>query len=117
MKGIVSLLTVFLLVTISILWILPLEIYIIKDVSKLFHIEFITALPKEVLFGSLLIIGLLKLNIRSKDIFNTKNKTEEDEDEYGLLGLVKSLITKGVFVLGLLLCWWFSYLAHSWNNF
>jgi Na+/H+ antiporter NhaD/arsenite permease-like protein len=100
---------------ISALAVLPLEVYIIRDISQLYGIDYVVNLPREVLFGVLMLIGLLKISLKDKDIFDKKK--DEDEDEYGIMAGVKSLIKTILFVVVLLMSWMVAYIVHSVNHF
>lgn len=115
-KLFVSLTTMFILIMISALGVLPLEVYIIRDIAKLYHIENIVNLPREIIFGALLLIGLFKINLKDKDLFNN-DKDKEDEDDYGFVSGIKSLFKTVLLVIILLLSWWVAYIVHSVNHF
>jgi hypothetical protein len=100
---------------ISALAVLPLEVYIIRDISQLYGIDYVVNLPREVLFGALMLIGLLKINLKDKDIFDKKK--DEDEDEYGIMAGVKSFIKVILFVVVLLMSWLVAYIVHAVNHF
>ena len=115
MKAFISIFTLVLLMCVSALAILPLEVHIIRDVAELYEVQYVTSLPKEVIFGCLLIIGLLKINIKQKDLF--EKKEDEDEDEYGIMASLKAIFRLIIVVIVLLLSWWFAYIVHSLNHF
>jgi hypothetical protein len=99
---------------ISSLLVLPLEVYIIRDIAQLYHIDFVISLSKEVLFGMLILIALFKINVKDKDLFNKENKDEEDG--YGLIAGIKSILRTILVVVVLLLSWWVAYIVHSVNH-
>ncbi len=119
-KLIVQVVTFFLIITASALLLLPLEVHIITDIAQLYKIDFITSIPKEVMFGILLLIGMLKINIKDKDLFGKKDEEKDvlgAKDEYGIIAGLKSFVKIIVMVIILLLSWWVAYFIHGLNHF
>ena len=106
--------TFFFAILISAIAVLPLEVYIIRDISKLYGVQFILNLPREVIFGSLLIISLLKID--TKELFHDRNKADDD-DEYGIVASIQTILKGAVFVIILLISWWIAYVIHAVNHF
>ena len=109
MKGLFSLLIIFLTILLSMTCILPLEVYIIRDIAHLYKVTWVTGLSKEVIFGSLLLFNIVKSSIKDKDIF------EEDDNEELSAGL-KSAIRLLTITVVLLMSWWFAYIIHALNG-
>ena len=110
MKLIIPVAIMFLIILLSAIAVLPLTVYVIKDVAQLYGVDFIIALSKEILFGTLLILSLVRLTIKEDDVFKAKEK--DDEDEYGLVKGLKTLFTMAIRVLLILLSWGIAYFIH-----
>ena len=114
-KLFVSLASMFIIIMVSAIGILPLEVHIIRDIAQLYKIDYVVNLPNEVIFGILLLIGLFKIKIKKDDLFNKKE--DKDEDEWGVISSIKSLIQMAMLVIILLMSWWVAYIVHSVNHF
>lgn len=88
---------------------LPLEVHVIKDVSLLFKVDFITDISKETLFGILLIIALIKTDA-------TKTTSKDGKHKDDVIGGALSAIGKSLTVsLIILLFWGLAYVVHAVN--
>ncbi|HWY34509.1 MAG TPA: hypothetical protein VNX68_07675 [Nitrosopumilaceae archaeon] len=111
MKALFSLLAVILSVLLSMILILPYEVHVIRDVAQLYHVEFVTALHKEVIFGALILIALIKMKIDDKDLFG---KVDKDEDS--LPSGLKSLLRILACAAAITLSWGVAYMVHGLNG-
>ncbi len=113
-KLVIMLLTMVVGIIISATLVLPFEVYVIRDIAKLYNVDLIINTPKEVLFGIVLIVGIFKINMND---YKDSDKSKKEEDETGILASVMSLLRIAGFALVVLLCWGCAYLVHNLNHF
>lgn len=93
-------------VLISATLILPLSVYVIRDIAYLFKIQMILDISKEAMFGLLIIISILTVKMK-------KSKKKEESDDK-LADLITSMFTGYCeTVLFLLVTWGMAYMIHA----
>jgi hypothetical protein len=104
----IGVIVIFTIMLISAFAILPLEVYIIRDIATLYNVEFITSMSKGVIFGVLIIIGIIKMKV------DTNNKDDDGEDFTDKM--IKPFLNMAKAVILLLFMWFMAYLIHGANH-
>ena len=86
---------------------LPFSVYVIMDIGRLYNVERIMVLPKESLYGLMLILSIVTHKIKHKK----KNEETKDTSD-NFVDLITGFIET---VLVILVVWGFAYIVHAIN--
>jgi hypothetical protein len=92
---------------ISAIIILPFSVYVIMDIAKLFNVERILIIPKEAMFGLMIILSIITTKMK-------KTKKKEGEKEISETG-VDMFVSYIETLLVLLISWGIAYVVHAIN--
>jgi hypothetical protein len=87
----------------SMFFILPLTVHVIRDIAQLYHMDIITSLSNEFIYGFMLIIWIMKTNTK-------RDKIEPEQDiEVLLLNIFKTTAKTALLIL---VSWGTAYIVH-----
>ena len=85
---------------------LPFSVYVIMDIGKLFNIERIMVLPKESLYGLMLILSIVSYKIKNKNKKDEEDKSTSDNFADMIVGFIETILV-------ILVVWGFAYIVHG----
>jgi hypothetical protein len=94
-------------VLLSAVCILPFSVYVILDIAKLFNVERVLIIPKEAMYGLMIILSILTVKMKKK------SDKEKDKDTTSLV--VDMIMSYVDTVLILLISWGIAYVVHAIN--